>query len=380
MSYFFATTPWIGLALFLVLRVRLPRKLLPRTGGAESATLVSVVIPARNEERSIGTCLESVCASDYPDFEVIVVDDRSDDATAEVARSVARNRARRVLVVEGDELPEGWFGKPWACARGVREARGGLLLFTDADTVHAPELLGMAVAGLEEDRADALSVMGLQLMETFWERIIQPQVFLLMSFRFPDLRRPCEPERWRGAIANGQYILIRRTTYEDVGGHEAVKNEVVEDLRLAQILCQAGKRLSIREAEAHFATRMYRSLGELIAGWSKNMATGARQSLPPAVAGLLMPVALLTGVTLWIVPPAVGVLVLAGVVPAGWGVWAAWITGVSAVFWGLTNRRVGAPPWYGLLYPLGSAMGLYIFLRSWLRGSRIEWKGREYGA
>ncbi len=380
MPYLLVSTPWIALVLFLVLRVRLPRRLHPPTRAAEPAPLVSVVIPARNEERSIGTCLESVCASDYPDFEVIVVDDRSDDATANVARSVPRGRARRVLVVEGDELPEGWFGKPWACAQGVRGTQGGLLLFTDADTVHSPELLGMAVAGLEEDRADALSVMGRQLMETFWERVIQPQIFLLMVLRFPDLRRHCEPDRWKGAIANGQFILIRRTTYDDVGGHEAVKNEVVEDLRLAQILCQAGKRLSIREAEAHFATRMYRSLGELIAGWSKNMATGARQSLPPAVGALLMPVALLTGVTLWIVPPAVGVLALAAVVPVAWGVWAAWITGISAVFWGLGNRRVGAPSWYGLLYPLGAAMGLYIFLRSWLRGSRIEWKGREYGA
>jgi chlorobactene glucosyltransferase len=279
--------PWLLLLLGFVAVVRLPREL--PTGQAEggrlpgSTPLVSVVIPARNEAHNIVRVLESVAASRYPDFELIVVDDQSTDGTGELARRVPAGRARRVQVVEGEALPEGWLGKPWSCAQGARIAAGDLLLFTDADTVHSPHLLARAVAGLEEDRADALTLMGRQIMETFWERLIQPSMFLMMVTRFRDAREPLPPRRWRDAIANGQYLMFRRNVYDALGGHEAVRGEVVEDLRLAQILIQSGARLSLRSAERAFATRMYRDLGELVRGWSKNLALadkGAWNHLP----------------------------------------------------------------------------------------------------
>ena len=379
MPFLYASAPWIALIAYLAIRVRPPRPLAAAGAVTSDVPVVSVVVPARNEERSLRDCVESICASDYPAFEVIVVDDRSDDGTAEVARNIAPNRARRVFVVEGAKLPDGWFGKPWACAQGAQEAQGDLLLFTDADTVHGPSLMGMAVAGLEEDHADALTVMGRQLMETLWERLVQPQVMLAMFLRFSNMRRPCEPRRWRGAIANGQYILFRRPVYEELGGHTAVKNDVTEDQRLAQLLCRSGKKLTVREGSTVFATRMYRSLGELIEGWSKNLATGARHSVPPWSRTPVMWLSLISGGILWIVPPVLAVLGAGGIAPAGWGVWAAWVTGASAVFWAAAKWWIGAPPWYGLLYPLGAVVAGYIFVRSWARGSRIEWKGREYG-
>ena len=379
MPFLYASAPWIALIVYLAIRVRLPRPLSAAGAVTSDVPVVSVVVPARNEERSLRDCVQSICASDYPAFEVIVVDDRSDDDTAEVARSIAPNRARRVFVVEGAELPDGWFGKPWACAQGAGEAQGDLLLFTDADTVHGPSLMAMAVAGLEEDHADALTVIGRQLMETLWERLVQPQIMLPMLLRFSNMRLPCEPRRWRGAIANGQYILFRRPVYEELGGHTAVKNDVTEDQRLAQLLCRSGKKLTVRGGSTVFATRMYRSLGELIEGWSKNLATGARRSLPPLSRTPLMWLSLISGVILWIVPPVLAVLGAGGIAPAGWAVWAAWVTGASAVFWAAAKWWLGAPPWYGLLYPLGAVVAAYIFVRSWTRGSRIEWKGREYG-
>jgi len=378
--FLYASTPWLVLIVYMAIRVRLPRPLVAVSATGSDAALVSVIVPARNEERSIRQCVESICASDYPAFEVIVVDDRSDDSTAEVARSIAPNCARRVLVITGAELPLGWFGKPWACTQGVHEAEGDLLLFTDADTVHAPSLLAMAVAGLEEDAAAALTVMGRQIMESFWERLVQPQVAVPMLLRFANMGRPCEPRGWRGAIANGQYLLFRRSVYEELGGHEAVRNEVVEDQRLAQILCRSGKRLTVREGSAVFATRMYRSLAELIEGWSKNTATGARHSIPSWARLPVMWMALLSGVTLWIMPPVLALLGVAGIAPAAWGVWASWVTGTSALFWAAATWRLHGLPWYGSLYPLGAVVGAYIFVRSWVRGSRIEWKGREYGA
>ena len=297
-----AFAPWIALVVYLLIKVRLPRPL-PVTDATDRATpLVSVIVPARNEERSIRSCVESISASDYPDFEVIVVDDRSDDATLELARAIPRNHARRVVVVEGHPLPKGWMGKPWACAQGAKVAEGDLLLFTDADTVHAPALLGQAVAGMVEDEGDALTLLGRQIMETFWERLVQTHMMAAIIFRFPNPSKPRPPERWRNAIANGQFMLFDRGVYEEIGGHEAVKGEVVEDQRLAQILCRSGKRLTVRAAEGVFATRMYRSLGESIEGWSKNLSLAARQSVPPWAVPIVMPAGIVVSVLIWIVP------------------------------------------------------------------------------
>ncbi len=373
-----AFAPWIALAVYLLIKVRLPRPL-PRTDVADGeAPFVSVIVPARNEERSIRTCVESVCGSAYPDFEVIVVDDRSDDATLEMARAVPLNHAQRVVVVEGHPLPDGWMGKPWACAQGARVAKGDLLLFTDADTVHAPELLGQAVAGMVEDKGDALTLLGRQIMDTFWERLIQTHMMAAIVFRFPNPGKSRPPERWRDAIANGQFLLFSRGVYEEIGGHEAVKGEIVEDQRLAQILCKSGKRLVVRGGEAVFATRMYRSLHELIDGWSKNVSLGARQAVPHWAVPGVMPVAILASVGIWIVPPVILLLSLVGAGPVGWGIWSASITGFSVLMWGLASWHLRAPLWTALFYPLAALVVNYIFLRSWIRGGQIEWKGREY--
>ena len=339
---------------------------------------MSVIVPARNEERSIRSCVESICASDYPEFEVIVVDDQSGDATLAMTRAIPPNHARRVIAVEGQELPDGWMGKPWACAQGARVAKGDLLLFTDADTVHAPELLGRAVAGMVEDRGDALTLLGRQIMDTFWERLVQTHMMAALVFRFPNPGKPRPPERWRDVIANGQFILFDRGVYEEIGGHEAVKGEIVEDQRLAQILCRSGKRLAVREGETVFATRMYRSLDELIEGWSKNLSLAARQSVPRWAVPIVMPAAIVLGVAIWIVPPVVLLLSLAGGGLSTWVVWSASVTGFSVLVWSLASWRLRAPVWTSLFYPLAAVVANYIFLRSWIRGGQVEWKGREY--
>jgi chlorobactene glucosyltransferase len=374
--------PWgVALVTFLAV-VRIPRRL-PETADAgsllpRSLPLVSVVIPARNEAHNIARVVGSVTASSYPRFEVVVVDDQSTDGTAGVARALGAGRAERLHVLTGQPLPEGWLGKPWSCAQGARHARGDLLLFTDADTVHEPELLTRAVAALEEDGANALTVLGRQIMSTFWERIIQPAVFFLLLSRFRFARTSLPPSRWRDAIANGQYLLFRREVYEAMGGHEAVNDEAVEDLRLAQILVKGGWLLSLRAAEEALATRMYRDLGELVRGWSKNVALGALQTVPPWVRPVLIPGSVLLLLGFWVAPFAALVVALAGLGSAGLFAWSAAVVSMSALFWCAFTRRMGAPPAYGLLYPLGMLMTVGILLRSWMRGTRVEWKGREY--
>jgi chlorobactene glucosyltransferase len=380
--------PWVGLLLFLVLGVRLPRPL--PTRGAAGGRRVSVVIPARNEARNIARVVRSLSSSSYSDLEILVVDDRSEDGTRELALEAGRDADGTqvgdtghsdpvpVRVLDGQPLPEGWMGKNWACHQGAQQATGELLLFTDADTWHGPDLLGRAVAALDEDRADCVSLAGRQLMETFWERLVQPHVFTAMLARYPRLREPLPPTRWRGAIANGQYILIPRNVYDEMGGHEAVKGEVVEDMRLAQRLVRRGKRLSIRMAEDAFTTRMYTSLAELVEGWSKNVVLGGLATLPAWMRGLAPLLILVLGLVLWVAPPVGVALALAGFAGPAVLTWAAVAVGTSVLLWSAACLRMGAPARYGLLYPLGSLVTGYIFARAWRRGGRVEWKGRRY--
>ena len=406
--------PWVGLLVSIVFFARTPSELpaAPKRhddsgrapdGPGKGAPFVSVVVPARNEAVNIVACLRSIVASDYPDFEVIVVDDRSEDETAALARSVTVGNARRVVVLDGRPLPAGWLGKPWACHQGAAEARGDLLLFTDADTTHGPALMSRAVAGRDEEKADLLTLVGRQLMGTFWERLVQPHIFLMMLFRFPDFERVARNDRWRDAIANGQYLLFTRSAYDAIGGHRCVQDEVVEDLALAQQVKRAGLQLRIRSAESDFATRMYRSLGDLIEGWSKNIVMGGLQSFPAWMRPVVTPVSFLGGVFLWLLAPlvlVVGLLTRAlrildgsdavassGSAGSFWSawltgdaamVWAALVFGVSAVLWAYFSRRMGVAAWYGLIYPLGASVGMYILLRSWVRGRNVEWKGRSY--
>ncbi|MGW8267362.1 MAG: glycosyltransferase [Longimicrobiales bacterium] len=370
--------PWIAVGLFVALIVRLPPGLpTPDRGVEGSAPMVSIIVPARNEEENIGPLLESLTSLAYPAFEVLVVDDESEDRTPLLVREGAAGNAEEIRLIRGEPLPDGWLGKPWACAQGAREARGELLLFTDADTRHEPTLLRQAVAGLESDEADVLTLVGRQIMGSFWERILQPQFFMLLAARFPRAGRQRKPGQWRHAIANGQYLLFRRDAYEAMGGHGAVRGEVVEDLRMAQLLVHSGRRLVVREGRG-LSTRMYRSLGGLVEGWSKNLATGALQATAGWLRPMILPLSFLVGVFLWLLPPVALAWALAtgsGGLPLHFG---AANTGLAVLFWGFGAGVMGESPLYGILYPLGSILAAYIFLLSWARGGRIRWRGRRY--
>jgi len=368
--------PW--LAPFAAL-ARLGRRSpeLSRAPAVTDGPLVSVVIPARNESRVIATVLESLRASRYRSLEIIVVDDRSTDDTAKRVAAIAAQDAR-VRLIEGEPLPDGWFGKPWACVQGARAARGEILVFTDADTRHAPDLLPHAVGALEEERADLLTISPRQRCETFWERVVMPQIWFLLGVRYHP-RAVNRARRARDVIANGQFIMVRREAYERVGTHSAVKGEVAEDLALAQAFFAAGMKSWFAFAESLMETRMYESLPHLVEGWSKNIYLGGRRSFPDEpVRRALVPVGLTGSMVFWLIPP----LVLAGAL-AGW--WPALTTAalaatvLSMLFWMLMSFGMQIPMWYGILYPLGAAVLLYVVARSTWRGSRrVEWRGRTY--
>jgi hypothetical protein len=205
---------------------------------------------------------------------------------------------------------------------------------------------------------------------------------MLMFFRFPRFERTAKNLHWRDAIANGQYMLFERGAYERIGGHESVGAEVVEDLILAQRVKRAGLRLRIRGAEAGLSTRMYRSLRELVDGWSKNIVAGGLRTVPAWIAPVVPPVSLLAGVALWLAPPAALVAAvvaqLAGSGDASLLHWSSLVCAASAATWAFFTAWMGAPARYGLLYPLGALVGAYIFVRSWVAGRRVAWKGRRY--
>jgi hypothetical protein len=207
---------------------------------------------------------------------------------------------------------------------------------------------------------------------------VQPQIFMMMLFRFPDLERTARSASWRDAIANGQYLLFRREAYEAVGGHAAVRSEVAEDLALAQRVKRAGLRLRIRGARDGLATRMYRSLAELREGWSKNLYVGGLQTLPPWIRPVTAPLSLAAGIGLWVAPPVALVLALFGVGDQALLVWSTSVCAISFLVWSVFVREMDVPLGYALLYPVGAAVGAYIFARSWARGRRVEWKGRSY--
>ena len=366
--------PWLLLTLALI---RLGRKR-PNLSTSTPATgpRVSVIIPARNEEAGIAPVIRSVLASTYPDFELLVVDDRSTDATASHVAALAASDSR-LRLVSGADLPPGWYGKPWACYQGYQAATGDVLVFTDADTRHEPALLAHAVGALGEESADLVTIAPRQRCISFWERVIMPQIWVLLGLRFhPDTVNHARRER--DVIANGQFICVRRGSYENIGTHAAVRGEVAEDLALAQAFWRSGLKLHFAFAEKLMETRMYTGLAHLVEGWTKNLFLGSRRSFPDSpVLRAATPLILSAAMLVWLVPLAlVGTGVLAGPAEAlaGQTVWA------SLVFWTLISIGMQIPPWYGLLYPLGAMMSLYIIVRSSVRGrSRVEWRGRTYG-
>ena len=331
------------------------------------------------ESGTIATVLESILGSTYHPFEILVVDDRSTDSTATIVERFSADS--RVRLVRGAELPDGWYGKPWACLQGYRESRGELVLFTDADTRHGSALLEHAVGALLRERADMVTVSPRQRCVTFWERIVMPQIWFLLALRYTP-RSVNRARRARDVIANGQFILTTREAYEAAGTHRAVRHEVAEDLALAQRYVAEGLKLHFAFAERLMETRMYQSLPQIVEGWSKNIYLGGRRSFPgEPLLQALVPVMLALALGFWLAPPALLLLAALGA-EFGWLVRPALAaTGLSVMFWMLMSYGMRIPVGYGLLYPLGALMTLYIAARSTWRGERrVEWRGRVYGS
>jgi chlorobactene glucosyltransferase len=383
MNYFIAflwSLPWIIPPLMTWFRLRNSRSLDDEDEiPLANPPLVSVILPARNEAHNIARCVSSILSTKYPNLELIVVDDSSTDATAQIARDAAAGDAR-VRVITCPPLPEGWFGKQWACATGAKVARGSVLQFTDADTVHAPDLVPRSMKAMRARRAQLFSVAGHQELGGFWERVIQPQVFTILSMRYGGTESVTEATSVSNKIANGQCIFVTHDSYTSIGGHSSVRSSVAEDLMLAQKFFAARKRVVLMLGVNQLSTRMYASLREIIRGWRKNVFAGGLDSVPFGRVGRTMfPLFLLLPPLMELLPPLALVLTALGLPASGtFMLWAVITCAATLLWWVLVYVTLDENPLYALAYPLGALVLLYIFVTAVIRGRRVSWKGRTY--
>lgn len=371
--------PWILYPLATALRARHSRSLDEESPLAPSpAPLASVIIPARNEARNIRDCLRTVLTTTYPAFEVIVVDDHSSDDTRAIADRAARTDPH-VHVIANPDLPPGWFGKQWACQNGAHHAHGDILIFVDADTRLAPELITRSVNGMLRTHADLYTVAGKQEMHTFWEKLLQPQIFAILASRYGGTESVNNSRSVTDKIANGQYLMIRHAAYTALDGHALVRHHVAEDLMLAQRYFAHGCTTIMALGTHYLSTRMYTSLHELVAGWGKNIYAAGRDAVPFGRLGrILFPITLPVPGIIQLAPVVVLVLALLGILGTTALVWSAVTTGVMLVGWIGVYLHDGINPLYALFFPVGAAAYLYIAITAIARGSTVAWKGRQY--
>lgn len=343
--------------------------------------LLSVCIPARNEERNIRACVEAVLKQDYPNFEVIVVDDRSTDATPHILTDLAA-RDSRLRPINGSELPSGWAGKPHALHQASALARGEWLCFIDADTFLEPHALSSCYVKAIETQAEMFTIMTFQILGSFWERTVMPLVMTALSVGFSP--RKVNDPKTKDAIANGQFILIKRSVYDAIGGHASVKNSIVEDKAISEKVKWNGYRLIVADGMKMAKTRMYTSLPEMWEGWTKNIYLGLRDQpglLWLGAFGAFLAFMASLFLPLW--PLLGGIWYLNG---GGWMALA--VIGEALAMWAylvFTRSKVAEAMnisrWYALTTPLGAMVfGAMMLTSAWRVVSRkgVRWKGRVY--
>jgi chlorobactene glucosyltransferase len=344
---------------------------------------VSIIVPARNEERNIRRCVTSLLAQDYENYEVIVVDDGSTDGTERILDEIAKSdpHADRLWVLRLKDLPAGWAGKPHALHSGVQEAHGDWLLFTDADTWHATNALRTAITSATEEQADLYSLGTAQELPTFWDRVMMPMAYLGIGTQYP-INKVNDPHS-HIAIANGQYILLRRSVYEITGGYARpeLRSTLLDDRDLARVVKDCGFRLHLDDGRNLVHTHMYEGLGEIWRGWRKNAFLGSRGG--PAFF-LLMLIGL---PMVSIVPFLLPLISRAGRnrperISAPEAGLAAVLELVPLLTYRLRlNKELKVPWYYAFSHPLAAALFECILAQSaWrvLTRRGVDWRGRQY--
>jgi chlorobactene glucosyltransferase len=337
--------------------------------------LVTIIVPARNEARNIRRCVASLLAQAYLHFEVVVVDDGSTDATPQILAEMQRSPGgERLRVVPAGDLPPGWAGKPHAMAVGAAHAHGDWLLFTDADTFHQPDALVWAMREATARGADLFSLVSQMEYPDVSSHVIYPIVVMGITAQYPPAQ-VLNPAR-ATAIANGQYLLIRRAMYDATGGYAGptLRASVVDDRDLAAAVKRCGGRVVVLSGIDHVSVCMYRNAREQWRGWGKNAYTGSRGG--PLVFAL-MALGLPLGTMLPFILALVGMVSRRRALAIAGGLQT---VAILAYRWQLDGQMRHSRLW-GWTHPLGGAFMTALLARvAWrqVTGHGVEWSGRTY--
>ncbi len=365
---------WLVLLGSMIRHVRLTPRLEMGRGNSETP-LVSVILPARNEEAYIGRCLRTLSDQDYPEYEVVAVDDSSEDSTGDIIRECAAADPR-IIPVAARPKPDGWMGKNWACMEGYAKARGRLLLFTDADTAFAPGVISAAVHLLLSDRLDALTAIPRIRANDFLTRVTLPVLSTFLHTRFSALRVN-DPKKKTGYFF-GSFFVMRREVYEAVGTHQGVRHEIIEDGALGRKVKEAGCRLRMVLADEHIDAVWARD-GRTLWNGLKRLIVPLYLQSAGVTAGILAAVAFLLFLPF---PLAAYSMVWDAGLPSTVLAAASSSASILALCGAAAETRIlriGLP--YCLACPLGGAVITAGFLAGALRArgsNSVSWRGRAY--
>jgi chlorobactene glucosyltransferase len=362
--------------LFFLYFPRLQKKSLPDN----ELPFITVVVPARNEEGKIGRCLESLATQNYPHYEVIAVDDRSQDKTGEIIQGLAE-KYPCIKHITAKEAPPGWIGKCSALVQAVAHANGQWYLFTDADTCHTPESLRYAISYAIDHKADLISFMPLQELGSFWERVVMP--VLLGSFLCGDPLNTINEHTNERAYAYGQYILVRKDVYETVGGHDSVHDQILDDISFARVVKAHRYHILSADGRLLYKVRMYTDFESLWQGWTKNLYALIECNIIYMILCIIL-------INLAIVGPFVS----AGIVTSMWlqGDYGAEVNILAAqvvyqltllfLWYRRTSEHYLGVDWrHFFILPFGSLTISALYLHSAYlvhSGVKVSWKGRQY--
>lgn len=360
---------------------------LPRIKGgsykpaAKPPTLITVLIPARNEQYNIGDCLRSILGSDYENLEVLVLDDRSDDRTSEVVCSIASSDPR-VRLIEGKALPSGWAGKVFACHQLAEHASGEWWLFMDADARLARDALSSTLVKAQEQGRGLITGFPFQVVRSPLERLIVPLMTFTIACHLP-VKMVRASQNPRFVAAHGAFMFIHRESYRMAGGHKAIADQLVDDMALARRMKEASEPVTLANIHEIVTMRMYHSGKEVWSGFRKNIFTGVGRNIP-----ILLGMIMLYGL-LYIVPSLVLIISLydfiaeesASHVTLTLFLWSAVCTLLGMGIKLAADLSSGQPAWLAIGTPLSMVLLIVLALDS-CRGAYsnkgYQWKGRYY--
>jgi chlorobactene glucosyltransferase len=340
-----------------------------RKAKNKSGPLVSVLVPARNEEKNIGACLDSLRNQSYQNYEILVIDDNSTDNTAKIVRAIAEKDSR-VRFFTGAPLPDDWYGKPYALQQLSREAHGDIFIFTDADTIHGPDSVSWGVTNMVESKADFISGYIGQELLSLGERLTVPLMFFLTGFAIPlSFNRRFKNGTFAAAV--GQFIIIKSDVFRQIGGFESVKKKTSEDVYFVRYIREHGYKTMFLDIKDHVRCRMYDGYRAAMQGIGKNIFDFFQQR-----SAVILVIALAVLFFLFLPFP---LLIIEALTHGAHLLQVSFVNILFTLTWTILfiDRKIN---WvYALLWPLMFLNLLYMAAWSWFRtvsGKGFLWKGR----